>query len=300
MGLTPWKLLEYFSVDELKLVLSQINEPQTGNRDTLVERVIIEWPQHNKQWYHLLGYLDTPTLRMICNDFDLDKTGARDLLARKIKKELDKNAPPKPKSKEKEAITEQRVGGSKPEDFLHRNKKSIEKGTILAGISIFIAIFGLDFVNDLIFPPEPEINVTDLNAKDGIIEGTNPIYSYEPRTLIPNGTKNEVFYLTVSNTGDGHAKNFWIKIDSIPDGPWFDFHTSEVIHSGIPKSCQQKSLLCTIELVTKESGSIDLQYAVSFDHKLFQEIVNDTPKLLFQYGYDDGEEKEIEIFLKMG
>jgi len=100
MGLTPWKLLEYFSVDELKLVLSKINEPQTGNRDALVERVIIEWPQHNKHWYHLLGYLDTPTLRMICNDFDLDKTGTRDLLAQKIKKELDKNALPKQKSKE--------------------------------------------------------------------------------------------------------------------------------------------------------------------------------------------------------
>ena len=151
---------------------------------------------------------------------------------------------------------------------------------------------------DFISPPTPEINVTDLNALDGIVEGNNPIYSYEPRTLTPNGTKNEIFFLTISNTGDDHAKNFWIDIDSKPDGQWFNFHTSAVVHSGTPKSCQNKSSLCTIELIPKETGSIELQYSVSFDHKLYQEIVDEMPKLFFKYGFDDHEEQEIEIFLK--
>jgi len=91
MALTIWRLLEYFSVDDLKLILSTINESQTGNRADLIERVVIEWPAHNKQWHHLLSYLDAPTLRRICNDYDLGKTGTRDILARRIKKELDDN-----------------------------------------------------------------------------------------------------------------------------------------------------------------------------------------------------------------
>jgi len=178
-------------------------------------------------------------------------------------------------------------------------KRKIEVGSVLAVVAIVISItvspIGLNFL----FPPSPEIHVTDLNAEDGIIEGTFPIYSYEPRTLIPNGTKNEVFFLIVSNTGNEDAHNFWIDVDSKPDGQWFDFHTSAVVHSGTPKNCQNKSSLCTIELIPKETGSIELQYGVSFDHKLYQEIVDDTPKLFFNYGFDEGDDQEIEIFLKM-
>ena len=132
-----------------------------------------------------------------------------------------------------------------------------------------------------------------------IIEGTYPIYSYEPTSLTPSGIKNEVFFLTISNSGDRHAKNFWIDIYPQPDGQWFDFHTSAVMHSGTPKDCQQKSSRCTIELITKESGAIDLQYSVSFDHKLYQEIVGDTPKLFFKYGFEGSEDQVIEIFLKL-
>ena len=104
MGLTIWRLLEYFSVDELKFLLSIINESQTGNRDTLIERVIIEWPAHNKQWQHLLPYLDVPTLRRICNDYDLGHTGTRDVLVRRIKKQLEENSPQEKKKATKVSI----------------------------------------------------------------------------------------------------------------------------------------------------------------------------------------------------
>jgi len=151
---------------------------------------------------------------------------------------------------------------------------------------------------DRIFPPVPEINVTDLNAQDGIVEGNKSVYSYEPRTLIPNGTKNEVFSLKVSNTGDANAHDFWIIIDSKPDGLWFDFQSSRIIDGGISKDCQQKSSYCTIGLIPKESNAIIVEYNVQFDHKLYQEIVDDTPKLFFTYGFDEGEEQKIEVFLK--
>lgn len=180
-----------------------------------------------------------------------------------------------------------------------RNPHKKRDFTIVAIIISVVAAFMFSpYFSDFISPPTPEIHVTDLNALDGIVEGNSPIYSYEPRTLIPNGTKNETFFLTISNSGGVHAKNFWIDIYEKPDGQWFDFHTSAVVHSGTPKNCQNKSSLCTIELIPKETGSIELQYGVSFDHKLYQKIVDETPKLFFKYGFDDAEEQLIEISLK--
>jgi len=161
-----------------------------------------------------------------------------------------------------------------------------------------LSVLSVPGVYDAIFPPEPEINVTDLNAQDGIIEGNKLVYSYEPRSLIPNGTKNESFYLKISNTGKADAHNFWIIVDSIPNGLWFDFQSSFIIHEGNPTPCQQKSSYCTIGLVPKESSNMVVEYDVEFDHKLYQEIVDETPKLFFNYGFDEGEEQTIELFLK--
>jgi len=161
-------------------------------------------------------------------------------------------------------------------------------------ITILVSPIGMNFF----YPPEPEINVTDLNAQDGIIEGNKFVYSYEPRSLTPNGTKNETFSLKVSNTGNANAHDFWIKIYSKPDGLWFDFHSSSTIHEGNATPCQQKSSYCTIGLVPKESSNMVVEYNVEFDHKLYQEIVDETPKLFFNYGFDEGEEQTIEVLLK--
>lgn len=197
------------------------------------------------------------------------------------------------------AMTLKNVPESSTKSISNRNPHKKRDFTILAIIISVVAAFVFSpYFSDFISPPIPEIHVTDLNALDGIVEGNSPTYSYEPRTLIPNGTKSETFFLTISNSGGAHAKNFWIDIYEKPDGQWFDFHTSAVVYSGITKNCQNKSSLCTIELIPKETGSIELQYGVSFDHKLYQEIADETPKLFFKYGFDDHEEQVIEIFLK--
>ena len=164
--------------------------------------------------------------------------------------------------------------------------------------TIMVAFVFSPYFLDFVSPPSPEIHVTDLNAQDGIVEGNKFVYSYEPRSLIPNGTKTETFSLKISNTGNANANDFWIVMDSKPDGLWFDFQSSVIIDTGIRKDCQQKSSYCTIELIPKESNAIIIEYHVEFDHKLYQEIVDETPKLFFNYGFDEGKEQTIEIQLK--
>ena len=177
-----------------------------------------------------------------------------------------------------------------------RGKKiGVSGGLAIAAIIITILVspIGMNFF----YPPEPEINVTDLNAQNGRVEGNKLVYSYEPTSLTPNGTKNETFSLKVSNTGNANAHDFWIIMDSKPDGLWFDFQSSAIIDEGNTIPCQQKSAYCTIGLVQKESSKV-VEYKVAFDHKLYQEIVDETPKLFFNYGFDEGDEQTIEVFLK--
>ena len=181
-----------------------------------------------------------------------------------------------------------------------RNPHKKRDYTIVISIiaAVIIAFVFSQYFLDFISPPSPEIHVTDLNAQDGIVEGNKFVYSYEPRSLIPNGTKNETFSLKVSNTGNANAHDFWIIMYSKPDGLWFDFQSSVIIHEGNRTPCQQKSSYCTIGLVPKESSNMVVEYNVEFDHKLYQEIVDETPKLFFNYGFDEGEEQTIEVFLK--
>ena len=164
--------------------------------------------------------------------------------------------------------------------------------------AVIIAFVFSSYFSDFISPPSPEIHVTDLNAQDGIVEGNKFVYSYEPRSLTPNGTKNEIFTMKVTNTGNAEAHDFWIIMGSKPDGLWFNFHSSVIIHEGNRTPCQQKSSYCTIELVPKESSNMVVEYNVEFDHKLYQEIIDETPKLFFNYGFDEGDEQTIEVFLK--
>lgn len=144
----------------------------------------------------------------------------------------------------------------------------------------------------------PEIHVTQLTAQGGIIEGNKLYYSYEPRSFTTNGTKTETFTLNISNTGNKNVDDFWIMMDSKPKGSWFDFQSSSTIQSGIKKPCPQQSSYCTFGLIPKESNNMFVEYNVQFDHKLYQEITDENPRLFFNYGFDEGQEQTIEIILK--
>jgi len=93
MGLTIWRVLEYFSVDDMKFALSLINEPQTGNRSILTERLVMEWFEHSKSLQVLLDILERPILANICQDYNIDHLGNKELLIRRLKKELDGDKP---------------------------------------------------------------------------------------------------------------------------------------------------------------------------------------------------------------
>ncbi|MCV0430467.1 hypothetical protein [Nitrosopumilus sp.] len=170
---------------------------------------------------------------------------------------------------------------------------TIGGGLLVGGFFYYLALY--DEESDI---SKPEIQVTDLNALGGIVEGNKLYYSYEPTSLTPNGTKDEIFTLKISNTGKANADDFWIDMYSEPQGLWFDFQTSATIQDGNSIPCQQKKSYCTIGLVPKESSNMFVEYKVQFNHKLYQEIADENPRLFFNYGFDEGQEQTIEIILK--
>lgn len=92
MGLTPRKLLEYFYKEELQDVLSKINVSQSGYIHELIERILVEWPAHNKKWKELLKFIDKPKkprLSQICEDFSLGYKGKTNVLEKRVVKEID-------------------------------------------------------------------------------------------------------------------------------------------------------------------------------------------------------------------
>ena len=91
MGLTFAKLLEYFGVQELKDVLREINELQTGTRPELAKRVYSKWLTYNRKVDDLLDFLDDDTLKTICYDYNENHKGDTSLLKRRIKKLLKPN-----------------------------------------------------------------------------------------------------------------------------------------------------------------------------------------------------------------
>jgi len=133
MGLTIWRLLEYFSVDYMKFALSMINEPQTGDRSVLTERLVKEWFEHGKSLQVLLDILERPTLANICQDYNIDHHGKKELLIRRLKKELDGDRPSKPKSKENETSHQLFT-------MPHSRRDWSKIGAIISAIGVVIAI----------------------------------------------------------------------------------------------------------------------------------------------------------------
>ena len=140
MGLTIWRVLEYFSVDDMKFALSLINEPQTGNRSVLTERLVMEWFEHSKSLQLLLDILERPILANICQDYDIDHRGNKELLIRRLKKELDGDKPPKPKSKEKET-------SHQLFPMPHSRRDWSKIGAIISAIGVVIAIVAIFFTS---------------------------------------------------------------------------------------------------------------------------------------------------------
>jgi len=140
MGLTIWRLLEYFSVENMKFALSLINEPQTGDRSVLTERLVMEWFEHGKSLQVLLGILDRPILANICQDYNIDHHDKKELLIRRLKKELDGDKPPKPKSKEKET-------SHQLFPMPHSRRDWSKIGAIISAIGVLIAIVAIFFTS---------------------------------------------------------------------------------------------------------------------------------------------------------
>jgi len=95
MSLSTRKLLsDYFSVEDLKDVLADINERVSGTKEQLISRLSKTWKEHNRDNYELLEFLDDTSLQMICYYYSLDPTPTNDsTYIRRIKKAelLDKN-----------------------------------------------------------------------------------------------------------------------------------------------------------------------------------------------------------------
>jgi len=196
MGLTLWRLLEYFSVDDLKLALSVINVSQSGSRQELIERLMIEWPEHNKPWDQLLMFLDKPTLSRICNDYSLDHHGNRDVLHKRIKKELPKSI--------KSNVNVITVGGEGThQKIVHPTRKYFIYGIIAAAILTGVAmwwnwyltiedippiIIANDVKENLLPEPKGDLTVTLESARyylgdvvEGQILNANPSQPYKTR-----------------------------------------------------------------------------------------------------------------------
>ena len=156
MGLTPRRLLDYFSVDELKFLLSTINESQTGTRQDLINRILIEWPVHNKKWEQLPQFLDKSTLVQICKDYSLDHKGNRNNLEKRIKKELSSNKVTLNKIKiQPKKNQQQRV--LFPKDF-HLSKTNTIIGILAIVVALAVGIPNLYFAMN---PPVQDLIITE-------------------------------------------------------------------------------------------------------------------------------------------
>jgi len=88
MSLSTRKLLsDYFTVDDLKDTLADINEPVSGTKEQLISRISKTWKDHNHNNYELLELLDKTSLQMICYYYNLDATTTnKSTYIRRIKK----------------------------------------------------------------------------------------------------------------------------------------------------------------------------------------------------------------------
>ncbi len=170
MSLTPSRLLEYFSNDDLKLALSIINESQSGLREELIERVINEWPAHNKSWNEIVSFLDKSTLSMICKDYGMEHTGTRNLLERRIRKELKSNS----KSSKIQNVTKKSEG----DVHYHIGSINISKGQKFGFVGIISIIIGLIGLYFLINPIDNmDSTIEQIENNEGIIIGSQNEFS---------------------------------------------------------------------------------------------------------------------------
>jgi hypothetical protein len=71
----------------LQYVLDKIHEPVSGNKDELIDRILSEWESHGKNKYDLFTFLERAVLADICEAYNLDSKGGKDVLIRRIKKD---------------------------------------------------------------------------------------------------------------------------------------------------------------------------------------------------------------------
>ena len=171
-------------------------------------------------------------------------------------------------------------------EWASKNKRKISIGSILGAIAILATLLTWGPISSLWFPSQPNVLVSDLNADGGTIDGSYPHYRYQPRTMITNGTQSEVFHITIQNTGDGIAKNFKIDLVWEPDKKWINFERANVINPAYGTNCQEKSNVCTFENLSKQIGTIQLEYAVQIDWRNYNETINQNPHIEFNYNYD--------------
>ena len=197
MGITFAKLLEYFGVTELKDVLREINELQTGTRPELAKRVYNKWLTYNRKVEDLLDFLNDGTLETICYDYHLGGEGNRETLKRRIKNDLKGNKP-KP----------QNQVNLEPKKSIQTNqRKYLTVGGIIAGILILTTIVAnLTTIIDWI---EKQSNEKNLPEK------IPHVALYVEFTREPDDTTFTV--ITLSNNGTTAATNLKVTINPSHD-----------------------------------------------------------------------------------
>ena len=142
MGLSVRKLLsDYFTVEDLKDALSDINEPVSGTKDQLIGRLIRTWKEHNRGNYELFDYLDKTSLQMICYYYNLDPTpGSIDTYIRRIKRADLLNGSGRRKQSKREAVLKN--NDEKPFRDLHVNIGTV-KTSKYSKIGIVIGVAGV-------------------------------------------------------------------------------------------------------------------------------------------------------------
>ena len=159
--------------------------------------------------------------------------------------------------------------------------------TLWAVASLLVTVLFTEQVWEQIFPPQPEIHVTNFNAEHGVVTGTFPNYVYSPRSFPDTGKINEIFHLTIINNNDAVANNFSILFSWSPKQIWLNYSDTKVSNPALSSVCPKKSNHCFFESVSKQLGPIQLSYNVTFDINEFKKINTTNPQIHFTYKFDE-------------
>ena len=185
---------------------------------------------------------------------------------------------------------------SKPNPFPHPSHRTryIVLGLAIGVAGLIITIIAVPQVNKFLFPPKPVILVSEVNAEKGTINPDGSVYEYSPRNISSDLKKQEIFSVSIINSGEGIANNFILDFDWEPQSDWLDFHSTTITNDGFTKPCPQKSSECIFEIITKEMGSINIQYDATIDYEKHNAILNENPKIIFRYSFNEsGLETEV-------